>query len=102
MNVDRWRQIENAFHGALLWDPDDREAHLLELCGEDETLYREVLSLISFYEKPNDFLEAPQLSMGLSILANQNTELETGETIGPYIVQKRIGRGGMGDVYLAR
>jgi eukaryotic-like serine/threonine-protein kinase len=102
MEAQRWRQIDNFFHETLQREAGDREEYLLSLCCGDRGLFDEVMSLISSYENLGEFLERPPLNLGLDLLAARDLELRKGESIGPYIIQNRIGRGGMGDVYLAR
>lgn len=102
MKAERWRQIEEAFHGALQRQRLDRESYLVEVCGDDQELLNEVHTLIAYYELPGEFLEKSQLTIGMNLLGARCSELKKNDVVGPYVVERSIGRGGMGDVYLAR
>jgi eukaryotic-like serine/threonine-protein kinase len=102
MKAQRWLQIEEAFHTALGRDPVDRESYLLELCGEDRELLNELKALVACHERSADFLEKPQFTVCMNVLAARDAELNENEAVGPYVIERRVGRGGMGDVYLAR
>jgi eukaryotic-like serine/threonine-protein kinase len=102
MKAERWRQIEEAFHGALQRERLDRESYLGEVCGDDQELLNEVHTLIACYELPGEFLEKSQLTIGMNLLGARCSELKKNDVVGPYVIDRSIGRGGMGDVYLAR
>ena len=58
MTPERWRQIEAVYHAALECEPQMREAHVEEKCGGDESLLREVKSLLARdASNPNAFLD---------------------------------------------
>lgn len=101
MEADRWQRIEEVFHLALQYDAAEREAYLARMCSEDQSLLDEVRSLISSHEHSGEFLDKPQLSAGLQLLAVRDAPSREGETIGHYSLKNRIGLGGMGEVYLA-
>jgi len=101
MEADRWRRIEEVFHLALQYDEAAREAYLVRMCGEDRSLLDEVKSLISSHEHSGEFLDKPQLTAGLQLIAIRDAPSREGETIGYYSLKNRIGLGGMGEVYLA-
>ena len=101
IEAERWHHIEEVFHDVLQYPEDEREAYLTEVCRGDQSLFDEVRSLISSHERSGEFLEKPQLTTGLQLLAARDEKSHAGETIGHYVLQNRIGRGGMGDVYLA-
>src|ERR1043165_4426433 len=97
--ANQWRQIEEVFHLALQYDDAEREAYLARMCGEDQSLLDEVRSLISSHEYSGEFLDKPQLTAGLQLLATYGTPSREDEIIGRYTLKKRIGLGGMGEVY---
>ena len=101
MEADRWQRIEEIFHLALQYDDAEREAYLAEMCGEDQFLLVEVRSLISSHEHSGEFLDKPNLTTGLQLLAVRTAQSREGQTIGHYSLKNRIGLGGMGEVYLA-
>ena len=101
IEAGRWRRIEEVFHLALQYDAAEREAYLARMCSEDQSLLDEVRSLISSHEHSGEFLDKPQLSAGLQLLAVLDAPSREGETIDHYSLKKRIGLGGMGEVYLA-
>jgi serine/threonine protein kinase/Flp pilus assembly protein TadD len=101
MEAERWRRIEEVFHLALQYDDAEREACLGRMCSEDQSLLNEVRSLISSHEHSGEFLDKPQLTAGLQLLAVRDTPSREGETIGHYALKNRVGLGGMGEVYLA-
>lgn len=102
MNIERWQLTQELFHQAIERPPSERDAYLVVACAGDEQLLREVESLITSAESAEDFLAEPQLSTGFELIKERDSQLLAGKVIGPYVIDKRIGHGGMGDVYLAR
>jgi eukaryotic-like serine/threonine-protein kinase len=102
MPSQHWDQIEQVFHEALQREPAEREAFVLKQCADDQNVRDEVMTLIECYEEEADFLEKSQLTRGFGILAGYDTELSQDDSVGPYVIEHKIGSGGMGDVYRAR
>jgi serine/threonine protein kinase/Tol biopolymer transport system component len=100
MDSEHWKRVEAIYHSALEVEADEREDFLAVACAGDEALRREVLSLLSSAERTDSFLEEPVMSIGLMLM---NTEHESlaGQSVGRYLLLELLGRGGMGEVYLA-
>jgi eukaryotic-like serine/threonine-protein kinase len=99
MTPERWKQVDQLMQDALDRGPAERAAFLAEACGGDDELRREVESLIGFHERAENFIETPPAEVAADWLAVK--ELRAGQTIGHYQLIRQIGRGGMGEVYLA-
>jgi len=102
LTPQRWAQIRQVFDGALERPAKDRAAYLGVLCARDEDLRHEVESLLRSHEQSDEFLETPAAQ--LSQIISQQEDLSDyphGYRIGPYEFDRRIGRGGMGAVWLA-
>lgn len=96
-----WERLEALFDAALRLGAAERAAYLARACGDDERLHREVTALLAAFEKQAAFLEQPALNRGLKVLAAGDETSLTGQTIGSYKLLRMLGRGGMGEVYLA-
>ncbi len=94
-------QVEDVFHAALDVPVEERDAYLARVCNGDESLYAEVRSLISELNTNPGFMDQPALDLGLKVLSQGSEESMVGKELGPYKVLSKIGKGGMGEVYLA-
>ncbi|HUL80461.1 MAG TPA: protein kinase [Vicinamibacteria bacterium] len=90
-------RVEELFHAALARAQDERRAFLEEECRGDESLLREVESLLSHEEGARRFLGEPILDAATRRLTHSR-----GTRLGRYEIDDLIGRGGMGEVYRAR
>jgi serine/threonine protein kinase len=100
---ERWAQIRQIFDGALERTPKDRAAYLRVVCARDDAMRREVESLLASHDDASGFLAKPAADLGhtLHYSGEESGEYPAGFRAGPYQLEKRIGRGGMGSVWLA-
>ena len=88
MDSERWRRIEDLYEAAVALEPDRRAAFLDESCSGEESLRREVESLLLHERTASRFLEVPE-------------PLASGQRVSHYEIQQKLGSGGMGAVYRA-
>jgi serine/threonine protein kinase/Tfp pilus assembly protein PilF len=101
MTPGRLQTIEEIFHAALDQEPDRVGAFLDTACEGDDVLRRKVEALLASHQRAGGFIETPAAGFATRIIENGQADLLVGRTIGHYKISKRIGTGGMGDVYLA-
>lgn len=103
MTPERWAQIRQTFEGALERAPRDRAAYLRVVCARDDEMRREVESLLASHDEATGFLAKPAFDLGYTLpySGEESAEYPAGFRAGPYQLEKRIGRGGMGSVWLA-
>ncbi len=97
----RWERVAGLLNAALEREPPERAGFLDAECGGDGDLRAEVESLLASHERAGAFLETPAaLASGL-VQPPEEDEALAGRTLGPYRMERQLGRGGMGVVYLA-
>src|SRR5262249_8288564 len=93
---EQWKRLKSLYGEARQVPAGQRTAFLIQACGGDEQLRRELESLLAYGEKADveAFLDKSKTTGALSGPL-------TGTSIAHYAVNERIGVGGMGEVYRA-
>src|SRR5438128_1593848 len=101
MTPARLQTIEEIYHAALDQEPDQISAFLKTACEGDQLLRCKVEALLASRQRAGSFIETSAVGLATRIIQNGQGDLLVGRTIGHYKISKRIGTGGMGEVYLA-
>src|SRR5438067_2845716 len=101
MTPARFQTIEEIYRAALDREPDQVSAFLDKACKGDQVLRRKVEALLASRQRVGNFIEDSALGIAARIIENGQADLLVGRKFGHYKISKRIGAGGMGEVYLA-
>ncbi|HEX7049669.1 MAG TPA: serine/threonine-protein kinase [Longimicrobiales bacterium] len=97
---DRWRRIERVFNEAVERDASEWPAFLAEACGGDAGLRREVEALLRHHTRTGDLFEGSR-ELAEALVRESAASWVEGRSVGPYRLEREIGSGGMGRVFLA-
>ncbi len=105
MDAERWKRVDLLLQSALLLPSGQRDEFLRRECAGDAALEQEVRSLLNSHRNIDGFLEAPAIKVAAQVVARaearESGNSMAGRTISHYRILKRLGNGGMGEVYEA-
>ena len=99
MTPAQWQRTRELFEQAVDLPAAEVPRWLTER-ESDTAIVAEVRSLLDHHSAAGAFLDEAVAGRVSDLLA-EDTVFEPGATLGGYVIQKEIGRGGMGRVYLA-
>src|SRR6267142_2647262 len=101
-NPETLTRAKDLFNAALDVPPAERRGFIADRCGADTGLLEHVASLVAAHEDAGSFLASPTFG-GASVpdLSELADRLQRA-LAGRYSIERELGHGGMGVVYLAR
>ena len=101
MDSARWDRIQTLFHDAADLPQSTRHKFLQDNCGTDDALLADVLTMLEEDGKADSLLDQNMADVAHSVMSASGPEPLPLHEFGPYRIQKMLGEGGMGVVYLA-
>jgi serine/threonine-protein kinase len=108
MNQEQYERLTELFHAALEIAPDERADFLNQVSDGDADLKYELESLLAAHEQRAAYTQKPpdDIAAGMYLAQQDNTaagaaSLAPNTRIDRYEIRSLLGKGGMGEVYLA-
>lgn len=105
MDAARWKQIDQLVDAALEVPVIEREKFVTLEAGNDSDLRIQVLQLLAAQDEDDDFLNKSAMQVAARAMIEDETEISAfafvNKTIAKYKIERLLGAGGMGEVYLA-
>ena len=95
-----WKRLEDLFHLACEKPPEQREAFAREQAWDHLELLDELLAMLAMESSATAAVHEPLRNIGNALQSPALLALESGARLGPWQVDRLIGSGGMGQVYL--
>ncbi|HKP70771.1 MAG TPA: protein kinase [Pyrinomonadaceae bacterium] len=105
MDPARWKQIDELIDAALEVPENEREEFISSRTTSDPKLREEVLLLLQAQKDGSSFLLKSAMNVAAKKIARESgghsTFVHSNKTIATYKIERLLGAGGMGEVYLA-
>jgi serine/threonine protein kinase len=100
MTAEDWQKVKEIFNAALDLPAGERHSFIEENCADDE-LRVEVEALLVSADEAESFIEEPALTRVSHLVTDVSRASYIGRQIGSYKIERELGKGGMGAVFLA-
>jgi serine/threonine protein kinase len=101
MTPEKMQRLEELFHEALELKPQERSDFMARVRDSSPELVAAVESLIAAHERSDEFIDSPAYEAASESIVNVKPALMVGQVVAHYQIVAPLGKGGMGEVYLA-
>ncbi|MEP6903086.1 MAG: serine/threonine-protein kinase [Actinomycetota bacterium] len=102
MESEEWQKITELLEAALDLEPAKRREFCARIGATSPELQREVESLLACETDAEPFLASPAVAFSTALFIDEDApDALVGQQLGAYRIEREIGFGGMGAVYLA-
>ncbi len=95
------QRLEELFHEALSLEPGERADFVARVHASDPALGAEIESLLATQHSEASLIDSTAYEDAAEAIVDSETHLQVGRAVGRYRIIAQIGKGGMGEVYLA-